>query len=145
MLPNKRPSLEGRAGCPFHPYPNLSDWSIRAASSSCLLERKRKEPKKISQVEQKNLWYRSNSWKIRGKPQNKELVLPAAIDRERGSRGASGSERAMPMRVHCSGRRLRFGPFGRLAGRKGREEFPIKNNKRKEGRIYKHASHLVFF
>jgi hypothetical protein len=40
----------------------------------------------------------------------------------------------MPMRVHCSGRRLRFGPFGRLAGRKGREEFPEKKiTKEKRG------------
>lgn len=130
MLLNERPSLEGRADCPFYPCLNLSDWTIRVASSSCLLERETKEPKKISQIEQKkNFWYRSKSWKIRGKPQNKELVLPAVIWPRTGAWEGRAGAREYAYACSLFRAQAQVWPFGWAEGQR---RIPEKN-KRKRG------------
>ena len=127
MLPNKRPS-GGSSWLYVSPVPQSFGLKQRTQEDQPNRAKKTSGTDPIAGRSGENLRTRNS-------------FSPLQFDREWGSRGASGSERGMPkpMRVHCSGRRHRF---GRLVGRKGREEFQ-KKNKGKEGRICKYASHTT--
>ena len=89
MLPNKRPS-GGSSWLYVSPVPKSFGLKQRTQEDQPNRAKKNSGTDPMAGRSGENLRTRNS-------------FSPLQFDQERGSRGASGSERAMPMRVHCSG------------------------------------------